>query len=144
MHIECAQDTWYIGLCPEIPAFTPNNQCIEKWHKNIMEELQGELRASTEACLNRSLPKLFWNDGINKPDSLLFEVQHIPKAVVLKALTYVDNTSSMIKGWQKKVGDSAATMKTLTCGYVLRHKAYWDKIDALLIEMCISMHSRAF
>ena len=137
MHVKCAQDTWCIGLNPTVPGQTPANQCEEKWHKDIKEVLKGEMRGSTEAVLTCSIPKVFWKDGVKKPDTLLWEATHIPPAAVQKAWTYVEKRETMIKGTQHQVGDTAANMKTLYVAYVLRHKAAWDEIDELLIEMCV-------
>ena len=141
MHIRCIrmQDTWCIGLAPHIPGYTPANQCQESWHKHIKEVLKGKMRASMSVCLNTTLPLVFWDDGVNRPDTIHVGADIIPKKMVLKALRYVQNRTKMMKGKQEQLpaaadgAPSAAEVTTYTC-HVLRFKAKFKTLTPSLIK----------
>ena len=136
-----AQDIWCIGQFRHLPAFTPANQCIERWHKKLMEYLKGQLRASMEHCLEVSLPKIFLFDTINMPDTINYSVDIIPKEMLEKAAGYVDKEDVMVGIEEEALpGADGEEEQTVYVAYVLRNKSKWDTLSEDLIKMCVHAH----
>ena len=143
MHTD-AQDIWCLGQFRHLPAFTPANQCIERWHEKLMDYLKGQLRASMEHCLEVSLPKIFLYDAINMPDAVNFAAEIIPKAMLEKAAGYVDKQDVMVDIDEEALngadGEDGEEEQTVYVAYVLRNKSKWDTLSEDLIQMCVPAH----
>ena len=136
-----AQDIWCLGQFRHIPAFTPANQPVERWHKKLMDYLKGQLRASMEHCLEVSLPKIFLFDTINMPDTVNFTAEIIPKEMLEKAAGYVDNQDDMVDIEDEALtGADGEEEQTVYVAYVLRNKSKWDTLSEDLIQMCAPAH----
>ena len=81
---------WTLADCSLVALCTPTNNCQERWHLKIVEELRGLMRGSMGAVLERSIPKLMRADGRNLPDELNFKVLNTPTPIVQAALRQME------------------------------------------------------
>ena len=89
-------DNWSIGeFLTRI--VTPSQQTQESWHKQILQSrIPGMFKGSTEHCFAESLPQLIEMDALILPTTLQFSVPAIPKAMMEKALWYIDHQKTHV------------------------------------------------
>ena len=96
-HCVTPWDVWSIGLFDAMLT-TPSQQPQESWHKQLATtKIPGQLRGSTEMFFARTLPELIRSDARDIPSVLQFGVPAVPKAMVKKALWYVDHRDTHVK-----------------------------------------------
>jgi hypothetical protein len=122
-------DNWHMGIFP-CPLATPNQNCQESWHRQLaVSRIPSMFRASTEMLFQVGLPALIEMDAVLLPTELNFGVPSIPKAMMQKALWYVEHQSTHILQARNHDGDKI--------WYVMRkdNDSGYKKIEKRLIEM---------
>ena len=65
---------------------TPSNQTQESWHKQlILKKIPGMFKACTAFVINTTLPLLAKIDGLSMSSKLQFEVETLPRDMVITA-----------------------------------------------------------
>ena len=89
-------DCWSLGGF-ECMLMNVSNNVQESWHSLLQKKyVGGAMKGSTESVLQVVLPKIIRLDGLFKADELTFEVPAIPKAMMEKALWYIEHQSTHI------------------------------------------------
>ena len=98
-------DCW--SICDfECMLATPSNQTQESWHKQlILKKIPGMFKASTAFVINTTLPLLAKIDGLSMSSKLQFEVETLPRDMVIKAMWYVDHKSTHFSTAKDRNGD---------------------------------------
>ena len=87
---------WHMGRA-DVVLCTPSQNAQESWHKQILQsKIPGMFRGSTERVFMEALPQLIIMDGLLMPTVLPFSVPAIPKAMLAKALYYIDNQDTHV------------------------------------------------
>ena len=109
-------DVWSVGLF-DCMLCTPSQQTQESWHKQLsVSKIPGMFKGSTEVLIKETMPQLIDMDALQIPSELTFHVECVPKAMVKKALWYVDHQETHIHAWKTTTDDGA----TVFSYYVLR------------------------
>ena len=96
---------WYMGRA-DVVFCTPSQNAQESWHRDILRsKIPGMFRGSTEAVFMVALPQLIIMDGILMPTVLPFSVPAIPKAMLVKALYYINNQDTHVRIFQEERAD---------------------------------------
>ena len=66
-------------------------------------------KASTAFVINTTLPQLAKIDGLSMSSKLQFEVETLPRDMVIKAIWYVDHTSTHFHTAKDRNGDIFTT-----------------------------------
>ena len=87
---------WYMGRA-DVVLCTPSQNAQESWHKQLLlSKIPGMFRGSTETVFMVALPQLIIMDGLLMPTVLPFSVPAIPKAMLMKALYYIENQDTHV------------------------------------------------
>ena len=87
---------WHMGRA-DVVLCTPSQNAQESWHKQILHsKIPGMFRGSTERVFMEALPQLIIMDGLLMPTVLPFSVPAIPKAMLAKALYYIENQDTHV------------------------------------------------
>jgi hypothetical protein len=96
---------WYMGRA-DVVFCTPSQNAQESWHRDILRsKIPGMFRGSTETVFMVALPQLIIMDGILMPTVLPFSVPAIPKAMLVKALYYINNQETHVRIFQEERAD---------------------------------------
>jgi len=131
-------DHWFLGAFPKVPACIQNNNVIEIWHEhgvmNVLRNISGAMKGSTEFVLEHTMSALLTLDGVRMPELLNFSVpvEWIPVGVYEAARKIVlDPRRIRIVGTSLGLEDNRAAGLTI---YVLsNHCTKFNKIDDSLI-----------
>lgn len=136
---------------------TPSQQTQESWHKQLLQSrIPGMFRGSTAFVFEESLPQLIEMDAIMIPTVLPFSVPAIPKALLEKAIWYIDHQKTHVVSFHLPDGsvgyyflrkDNPAELSKLTKTIIKvyemalrgeQHKELKDLED--LMNFCTSFH----
>jgi hypothetical protein len=96
---------WHMGRA-DVVFCTPSQNAQESWHRDILRsKIPGMFRGSTETVFMTALPQLIIMDGIFMPTVLPFSVPAIPKAMLVKALYYINNQETHVRIFQEERAD---------------------------------------
>ena len=121
---------WYMGRA-DVVLCTPSQNAQESWHKQLLlSKIPGMFRGSTETVFMVALPQLIIMDGLLMPTVLPFSVPAIPKAMLMKALYYIENQDTHVWTFQEERDDQHSF-------YVLKKDNEYGakKITPKLIEL---------
>lgn len=121
---------WYMGRA-DVVLCTPSQNAQESWHKQLLlSKIPGMFRGSTETVFMVALPQLIIMDGLFMPTVLPFFVPAIPKAMLVKALYYIENQDTHVWTFQEERDDQHSF-------YVLKKDNEYGakKITLKLIEL---------
>ena len=98
-------NNWHMGRA-DVVFCTPSQNAQESWHRDILRsKIPGMFRGSTETVFMTALPQLIIMDGIFMPTVLPFSVPAIPKAMLVKALYYINNQETHVRIFQEERAD---------------------------------------
>ena len=104
----------------DLPLIIPSQQCQESWHKKLMRLCGDQLRVGTAKVLDHTLRRILLMDTAGIPKQLNFTPRHLSKAMLKKALRYLDEDDTRIQSYGP-----------LT--YVLRFKSAFAKLSKKLV-----------
>ena len=81
----------------DLPLIIPSQQCQESWHKKLMRLCGDQLRVGTAKVLDHTLRRILLMDTAGIPKQLNFTPRHLSKAMLKKALRYLDEDTTRIK-----------------------------------------------